>query len=444
MCARRSLLASRWLVDAWLPRAARAQPAARRPSASLTLRRAARRARAPARASSRGAASRAGDRVAIALPAGEAFARRAARLPAARRRRGPGRPAPAAGEAARADGGRARCVVDAPLGGDARAPPRRARERHDLDARRDRRPHLRHERRAEAGRADLRQLALERARLGGRARRRPATSAGSAALPLAHVGGLSILLRSAIYGTTRGRPRALRHRARARGAARPGRADARLARADDARAAARRRARASRPRCAARCSAARRSRRRCSSARAAAGVPVAPTYGMTEACSQVAHVRAPAVLHARRARPTTARSSSAARPSRPAAGPVAAHRRPRRARRARRGCTVTGPQGRHDRHRRRERRAGRGRGGARGAPRRRRGRRSTAAPTTEWGEAVVATRRAARRAAATADELRLRCCRERLAPFKVPKALRVRHASCRAPPPASCCAELRG
>jgi len=46
----------------------------------------------------------------------------------------------------------------------------------------------------------------------GSGRRAPAwtpASAGCAALPVSHVGGLSILLRSAIYATTRDRPRAL-------------------------------------------------------------------------------------------------------------------------------------------------------------------------------------------------------------------------------------------
>ena len=59
-------------------------------------------------------------------------------------------------------------------------------------------------------------------------------------MPLAHVGGLSIQLRSAVYATTVVAPRPLRRRARtgcADGSRRPG--DARLARSDDARTPAR-------------------------------------------------------------------------------------------------------------------------------------------------------------------------------------------------------------
>ncbi len=85
-------------------------------------------------------------------------------------------------------------------------------------------------------------------------------------LPLSHVGGLSILLRSAIYGTT-----AIVHerfetdRVLARASGPPG-PDRRLARPHDAHAAARRGPAAARPRCAGRCSAAHRCHRRCCSA----------------------------------------------------------------------------------------------------------------------------------------------------------------------------------
>ncbi len=105
------------------------------------------------------------------------------------------------------------------------------------------------------------------------------------ALPLSHVGGLSILLRSAIYATGAvvherfETDRVLRRPAR--------RCDAREPRRDDARTAARRRAPDGRRRCAVRSPAAARCRPRCSSARDAGGVPVGLTYGLTETCSQV-------------------------------------------------------------------------------------------------------------------------------------------------------------
>ena len=70
------------------------------------------------------------------------------------------------------------------------------------------------------------------------------------ALPLFHVGGLSILMRSAIYGTDGRDPRAGFDAERVRDAARGGRGHAGLARPDDARAAARRRPRARAAACA--------------------------------------------------------------------------------------------------------------------------------------------------------------------------------------------------
>ena len=155
---------------------------------------------------------------------------------------------------------------------------------------------------AEAGRADLRQLAVERARLGVALGLDP-EERWLCALPLSHVGGLSILLRSAIYATT-----AIVHE----------RFDDRRASCDELTAAraARRSSRSCRrrssacstrparpaARCAGRCSAARRSRRRCSGRAAAHGVPVAPTYGLTEACSQVTTLGAPLFCTGVRAR----------------------------------------------------------------------------------------------------------------------------------------------
>ena len=55
---------------------------------------------------------------------------------------------------------------------------------------------------AEARRADLRQLAVERARRRASALGLDAEERWLCALPLSHVGGLSILLRSAINATT--------------------------------------------------------------------------------------------------------------------------------------------------------------------------------------------------------------------------------------------------
>ena len=96
-------------------------------------------------------------------------------------------------------------VVDAPL-----ACTRRAARRRAARARRDGadRAHLGDERRAEGGPAHLRQLPLERDRLGGRARPRSrrALAVHAAARPRRRASRSS--LRSAIYGDDRGRPRA--------------------------------------------------------------------------------------------------------------------------------------------------------------------------------------------------------------------------------------------
>ena len=180
------------------------------------------RPRAPAPASSPSAASRAGERVAIALPAGPRVRAGSARLPAARRDRGAGRPALLA---------RAERALHRRAGGDGAAvratPPAAALGAHrDVRARRDgaRRPRhdldatavvihtSGHDLVAQAGRADLRQPAVERARLGRRAR--PATrralavraAAGARRRPLDPV-------RSRHLRDHRDRARALRHRA---------------------------------------------------------------------------------------------------------------------------------------------------------------------------------------------------------------------------------------
>ena len=161
------------------------------------------------------------------------------------------------------------------------------------------------------------------------------------------------------------------------------------------------------------------------------------TYGLTEACSQV--TTTPARRAGRRrarppgrrcsaracAAPTTARSSSPGRPSRPRAlAPrrLAAHRRPRRARRAR-AAARDRAQGRHDRQRRRERRAERGRGGARSAPRRARGGRRRAARRAV-GRGRHGDRRRARRAPRPTATSCARTAPRALAPYKVPKRVR--------------------
>ena len=156
---------------------------------------------------------------------------------------------------------------------------------------------------------------------------------------------------------------------------------------------------------------------------AAAGVPVVTTYGLTEACSQVTTGGPPLfctrVRIARRWRDPRRRSHGRAGGRR--GGRLAAHRRPRR---ARRGGQSQHPRtrGGHDRHGRRERRPGRGRGRP-GDPSggRRRGR--ARGPDEAWGERVVATIVLRPHVTATAQELK-GYCRVRLAHYKVPKLFR--------------------
>ena len=105
---------------------------------------------------------------------------------------------------------------------------------------------------------------------------------------------------------------------------------------------ARRRPARARPRCAGRCSAARRCRPRCSSAPPRRGVPVAPTYGLTEACSQVDD-RTARRCSARRVATGRGRRDPRRRADRRAGvGGRAGHRRPRRVRRPTARCASTG------------------------------------------------------------------------------------------------------
>ena len=220
------------LLEAWLQRAARRTARAsgdhrRRRLVELSralLRRPRRRARAGAQGVGRG------ERVAIALPPGLDVRPGAARLPAARGGRRAGRPASLAPPNASVAAGRAR-APRAPLAGRGRGgrPPRRAagaagargRARPRRVGRRD--PHLRHAppRRGPSSSPTATSCGARSARPSRSAS--PRASAGCARCRSSHVGGLSILVRSAIYATTavvheRFEPdRALARASRARG-----------------------------------------------------------------------------------------------------------------------------------------------------------------------------------------------------------------------------------
>ncbi len=276
---------------------------------------------------------RAGDRVAIALAGGPGLRPGAARLPAARSGRGTGRPAPVRGRA-RAHRRRRRGARRGAARAGARAgPPASAlASTHDLDAvavvihtsgtTAAPRP-------VELTYGNFLWSALGSAvALGPRS----ATSAGCARCRSAHVGGLSILLRSAIYATT-----AVVHERFDTG--RVLRGAARAARSTLVEPRRRRRSRACSTRA---CSVAavaalRADRRRPGTRRAARSARTPPacrsasTYGLTESCSQVddhagrrdrrgaLERRAAAVLHARANRAPTARSCVAGPTVAPAA-----------------------------------------------------------------------------------------------------------------------------
>ena len=315
---------------------------------------------------------------------------------------------------------------------------RRARRAHDLDATAIVVHTSGTTGRAQAGRADLRQLALERAGLGARARRSTRDERWLCTLPLSHVGGLAILLRSAIYGTTAvvherfdADPRWRRSSATA---SRSSRSCRRCSRAllDAGLRAPHRAARA-------RWSAAARCRPALLERAAAAGVPVAQTYGHDRGLL-AGHDRCRASRRRRAARcsarasgsPTTARSSSRPDGRARRAARTAGCTRATSARSTRAGActspaaspTRSSPAARTSRRRRSRRCCSRIRRSPTPP--------STAAPTREWGEAVAATRRAARRRRRRADELRALCA-ARLARFKVPEGDRFADALPRTP-----------
>ena len=170
-----------------------------------------------------------------------------------------------------------------------------------------------------------------------------------------------------------------------------------------------------------------------------AGWPVAPTYGLTQACSQVTvgevgdveTVRPRAAGRHRGAR--ARRRDPRRRPDR-GRRRHPAHRRPRPPRRPR-PADRHRPQGGHDRQRRRERGAGRGRGGAARAPGRRRRRRVRAPAPGVGGGGDRARGAASRRHRARAARVgrrsgwpASRCRRRSRSPMRS-----------RAPRPASCC-----
>ena len=181
------------------------------------------------------------------------------------------------------------------------------------------------------GRAHATRTTRRAPRRGRRPRRRRRTTAGSASLPLFHVGGLAILIRSAIYGTAAVIARRLRRRPRPR-RARGGRGDARVARGDDAPPPARGGLGAAPGAARAPASAAGPSRASCSTGRAARGLPAAADLrddgdrlADRRRCRRgAARLGAPAAGRRSCGRATTARSSSAARWSPPRRSPPTA------------------------------------------------------------------------------------------------------------------------
>ena len=178
-----------------------------------------------------------------------------------------------------------------------------------------------------------------------------------------------------------------------------------------------------------------------------AGVPVAQTYGLTEACSQVT-IAEPGDARDRRPRRCPARACAIAADGEilvagPTVGAAAATRcapatsarlddagPPDRDR----------PQGGHDRHRRRERRARRGRGGAARSTRPSPRPRSSAARTRSGARRSTARVVPARRRRRRPPTSCARHCAERLAALQGPQGVRARRRALPRTRPASCCA----
>ena len=369
------------VVESWLASAARDAPG-HRCRQRAHLRGAVRSGHAPRRPACRAARASA-----LALPPGEDFVVALHACLLAGALVVPDRPAADRGRAA---GGRPPCS--------GRAGRRIASERHRRPRprrARDPRPHQRDHRAAQADPAHLRQLAVERAGLRGRARRRPrrALALHAAAEPRRRAVDPAALARSTARprsSTSASTPIACSHALNdPQGPTVVSLVPTTLARLLDA-------GLASPP--ALRWAllggaplppgAARASRRRGRPGRA----DLRPDRGLLAGRDR----RRPALLHARRA--PARRRDPRHRPDGVAGRRAeAAHRRPRRPRR-RRPPAHRRAQGRHDRHRRRERRARRGRGGPGGPSQRHSKPRSSAAPTT----------RGARRSSRSSDSATVR------------------------------------
>ena len=163
------------------------------------------------------------------------------------------------------------------------------------------------------------------------------------------------------------------------------------------------------------------------------GATVVQTYGLTEAASQVTTLapqrgaervgsagRPLLTTHLRISDGEILVQGPTVAPGCRRRGRVAPHRRPRADRRGRLPLR-RGPDRRRDRHRRRERAPDRGRGGPAAPPGRRRGRRGRPHRPGMAGGGH-GRRRPARRRQASAEELRSHCAAE-LAGFKVPKQI---------------------